>query len=187
MAEQVCPVWVGYFMASRLRKLLQNPSTILTPYIRPNMTVLDFGSAMGFFSLPMAQMVGSGGKVICVDLQPKMLAVLTRRAARAGVSDRIETHACAPDSLRLEGRDDSLDFALAFAALHEVPDQTRCLRELYQLLKAGAPLLLAEPKEHVTAAEFDQSVADAEEIGFIPAERPHIRWSRAILLAKPTR
>ncbi len=185
MAEHVCPVWAGYFMASQFRKLLQNPSTILAPYVKPGMTVLDFGSAMGFFSLPMARMVGPGGKVICVDLQPKMLEMLARRAARAGVSDRIETHVCSADSLCWNERDASLDFALAFAALHEAPDQARCLRELYQLLKPSAPLLLAEPGKHVTASEFGQSVAAARDTGFIAAEHPKIRWMRAVLLTKP--
>ncbi len=185
MAEHVCPVWVGYFMTNPLRKLLQNPSTILAPYIKPGMTVLDFGSAMGFFSLPMARMVGRDGKVICVDVQPKMLDILARRAAKAGVSDRIEPRVCGADSLGLEGQDASIDFALVFAALHEVPDQTRCLRELYQLLRPRAPLLLVEPVKHVTASEFDQSVARAEEIGFIPGKRPRVRWSHAVLLTKP--
>jgi len=51
MAEHRCPVWVGYFLASGLRKLLQNPVKILSPYVKRNMTVLDIGCAMGFFSL----------------------------------------------------------------------------------------------------------------------------------------
>lgn len=48
MAEHRCPAWAGYFLASRLRILLQNPYKILAPYVKPGMTVLDFGSAMGF-------------------------------------------------------------------------------------------------------------------------------------------
>lgn len=48
------------------------------------MTVLDVGSAMGFFSLPMAEMVGPGGKVVCIDVQLKMLQVLRRRAVEGG-------------------------------------------------------------------------------------------------------
>jgi ubiquinone/menaquinone biosynthesis C-methylase UbiE len=185
MAEHVCPVWVGYFTILPIRKLLQNPSKILGAYIKPRMTTLDLGSAMGFFSLPMAKMVGPGGQVICVDVQPKMLDVLARRAVKAGLFDRIETHLCRLESLDLQGRNASVDFALAFAALHEVPDQTRCLGELCQLLKAHAALLLVEPVKHVTASEFDQSVARAKEIGFVPGERPHIRWSHAVLLTKP--
>ena len=80
MAEHVCPVWVGYLLASPLRKIFQNPDKILSAYVKEGMKVLDIGCAMGFFSLPMARMVGSGGKVICVDIQPNMLSSLKKRA-----------------------------------------------------------------------------------------------------------
>ena len=65
--EHVCPVWVGYLLASPVRKLIQNPKKLLSPYVEEGMTVLDAGCAMGFFSLPMARMVGPNGKVICGD------------------------------------------------------------------------------------------------------------------------
>ena len=67
MAERVCPVWVGYFLTSPIRKLFQNPQKILSPYVENGMKVLDIGC--GFFSLPLAQMVGSKGKAISVDVQ----------------------------------------------------------------------------------------------------------------------
>jgi len=73
MAEKVCPVWVGYFLASPIRKLYQNPFDILRPYLKEGMKVIDIGSAMGFFSIPAAKMAGSSGKVICIDLQKKCL------------------------------------------------------------------------------------------------------------------
>ena len=185
MAEHVCPYWVGYFLASRLRKFLQNPGKILAPYVRPNMTVLDVGSAMGFFSLPMAEMVGPGGKVVCVDVQPKMLQALRRRAAGAGLAERIETHVSAEDSISLHGRDATFDFALAFAMLHEVGNQTSLLREIYQLLKGGAPLLLAEPVKHVSPAEFDRTVSLAQQEGFVVADHPLVRLSHTVVLMKP--
>ncbi len=185
MAEHVCPFWVAYFLASPFRRLWQNPGKILGPYVEPGMTVLDFGPAMGFFSLPMARMVGPDGTIVCVDLQPKMLDGLARRAARAGVAERIETHACGSESLRLEGRDGSFDFALAFAVMHEVPDPARCLHELHHLLKPGAALLLAEPRHHVKADDFERTIAFAREMGFTTAEPPRIRSSLAVLLQKP--
>jgi 2-polyprenyl-3-methyl-5-hydroxy-6-metoxy-1,4-benzoquinol methylase len=76
MAKHVCPVWVGYLLSSPIRKLFQDPDKILGPYIKEGMTVLDFGCAMGFFSLPAARMVGSNGKVICIDIQKGMIEKL---------------------------------------------------------------------------------------------------------------
>jgi len=184
VAEHVCPIWMGYFLANPLRKLFQNPSKILGPYVKPNMKVLDFGCAMGFFSLPMAKAVEPEGTVVCVDLQFGMLSTLQRRAARAGLSNRIETHLCRQNAIGLQGQDNSFDVALAFAALHEVPDQARILGEIHQLLKPGAVLLLAEPRGHVTANDFEQSMDTARNTGFVVAERPDIRQSHAALLAK---
>jgi ubiquinone/menaquinone biosynthesis C-methylase UbiE len=186
MAKHVCPFWVGYFLANPLRKLLQNPPEIIRPDVRPNMTVLDLGCAMGFFSLPMAEAVGPDGKVVCVDLQPRMLGVLRRRAARAGLLDRVECHACREDSIALQGYDARFDFALAFAVLHEVPYQDRILGELSRLVKPGAHLLLAEPAGHVTPQEVEHTITIAREHGFVMTRAPLIRWAHAALLTRTT-
>jgi len=185
MAEHKCPVWAGYFLASRFRKLLQNPSKILSPYVRPGMTVLDVGSAMGFFSLPMAERVGPGGKVVCVDVQPGMLGALRRRAAAAGLSERIETHVSSEHSIGLHGQNDYFDFALAFAVLHEVSGRIGFLREIYQMLKPGACLLLTEPAKHVSQVQFDRTVSEAQQEGFAVTGHPAIRSSHAVVLTKP--
>ncbi len=87
-------LWIGYLLASPLRKLIQHPEGIPGPCIEPGMTVLDAGCAMGSFSLPMAEMVGAGGKAVCMDFQPKMLRVLEKRAEKTGLLDRIETREC---------------------------------------------------------------------------------------------
>jgi ubiquinone/menaquinone biosynthesis C-methylase UbiE len=185
VAEHVCPVWAGYFLANRLRKLLQNPRRILAPYVRAGMTVLDVGSAMGFFSLPMAEMVGPDGKVVCVDVQPGMLTALRRRAAKAGLADRIETHESTKDAIGLHGRDGSFDFALAFTVLHEVGDLAGFLREIYQLLKPGASFLLTEPILHVSRADFDHTLSLARAQGFVVTGRPPIHLSHTAVLEKP--
>jgi 2-polyprenyl-3-methyl-5-hydroxy-6-metoxy-1,4-benzoquinol methylase len=187
MAEHVCPYWAGYFLANRLRKLLQNPDKILAPYVRPGMMVLDVGSAMGYFSLPMARMVGPGGKVVCVDVQPKMLQVLRRRATEAALVERIETHVSSEDSIGLQGRDASFDFALAFTMLHEVGNQASFLREIHQMLKPGAVLLLTEPIKHVSPAEFDRTISLAQQEGFVITDHPLIRLSHTVVLQKPLR
>ena len=184
MAQHRCPVWAGYFLASGLRKLLQNPTRILSPYVRENMTVLDFGCAMGFFSLPMAEMVKPEGKVVCVDVQQRMLDTLKKRAARAGLADRIETHLCSDEAIGIEGREGSFDFALAFAVMHEITDRAPYFHELSHLLKPGARLLLAEPAVHVCKTDLERTVAVATESGFAVASHPNIRLSWAVAMTK---
>ena len=184
MAERVCPVWVGYLLASPLRKLFENPSKILSPYVKNGMTALDVGCAMGFFSIPMARMVGRDGRVVCVDLQEKMLKSLTRRARRAKVSEIIETRTCGEASLGLDGLEGQMDFVLASAVVHEVPDAFRLFLELYEVMKPGALLLVAEPRGHVSVDDWGETIAAAEERGFVVVARPAVARSRTALLER---
>jgi len=184
MAGDVCPVWAGYFLLSPLRRFLQNPDKIFGSFIRQGMTVLDIGSAMGFFSLPLAKMVGPAGKVICVDIQKKMLEILEKRARRAGVSDIIETHVCRPATLGLEKPAGKIDFVLAFALVHEVPEPAVLFEEIRVLLKTGGMLLLAEPKGHVLKSAFVETLSIAEACGFRITARPRISRSYAAVLEK---
>jgi ubiquinone/menaquinone biosynthesis C-methylase UbiE len=175
----VCPWWGGYFIDNPLRRLLHDPERIVGPYVGPGMTVVDVGCGMGWFSIPMARMVGDRGRVLAVDLQQQMLDALLERARRAGVADRIDTHQCEPDRLGVAVR---ADFALAFAMVHEVRDQRRLIGEIHGCLKPGGRLLVAEPKIHVPARAFQQTVTTAEELGFRAIDKPRVRWCRAVVL-----
>jgi ubiquinone/menaquinone biosynthesis C-methylase UbiE len=145
------------------------------------MTVMDFGCGMGLFSIAMARLVAPNGTVIAVDVQPQMLAVLRRRAGRAGVLQQIRTHLSQPDSL---GLDEPVDFVLAFYAAHEVTDLPRLLRELHNCLRPGCSILLVEPIIHVSAREFRQMLATAEQLGLVPGAGPRVRLSHSSLLTK---
>ncbi len=178
----VCPWWaVPFTIDPPLRRWLHDPQKIVGPYVTPGMTVLDVGCGVGWFSIPMASMVGDHGKVVAVDLQQQMLDMLRRRAEKAGMAARIEMHKCDQDRL---GIDAEADFALVFAMLHEVPDQARLLGEIHNCLKPGGKLLLAEPPIHVSANTFGNEAAIAEKVGFQVIERPRLRWSRAALFGK---
>jgi ubiquinone/menaquinone biosynthesis C-methylase UbiE len=182
--EHVCPVWVGYILASPVRKWFQNPKKLLSPYIEEGMTALDAGCAMGFFSLPMARMVGPNGKVICVDLQEEMIAALEKRARKAGLAERIETRLCDQNSLGLNDLKEVIDFALASAVVHEVPDASEFFSELSAAMKPGGRLLVAEPNGHVEEEDFEVTISAAEQHDFRAIDRPQARRSRVVLLEK---
>lgn len=186
MAHRICPIWIAYFLACPVRKMFQNPEKILGSYVREGMTVADIGCAMGFFSLPLARMVGAEGKVICSDIQENMLKSLERRAEKAGLSDRILTRLCSEDSFNLHDFREQADFAMAFAVVHELPDIRRFFSEISEILKPGAKLLIAEPKGHVSKEEFEVTVSVAEQSGFELAGRPRIAYSHSAFLEKKT-
>ena len=130
----VCPWWVAYTFDNPLRKLFHKPQKVLGNYVKEGMTVMDLGCGMGHFSIGMAGLVGSTGKVIAVDLQQKMLDIMGKRARRTGLGDRIFAHLCPADDLEIE---DPADFILAFWMVHEVPDQAKFFKKLKSMLAAG--------------------------------------------------
>ena len=185
MAERVCPWWIGYLLASPLRKWwMQSPEKLLAPFVKPGMMVLEPGPGMGFFTLPLARMTGPSGRVIAVDIQPRMLESLRRRAARAGLSERIETRLAQPDCMGLDDLKASVDFVLAFAVVHELPSVESFFREVAGALKTGGTLLLAEPTGHITPALFQKELAAAHAAGFQETGRPAVPRSLTVVLAK---
>ena len=184
MPGRVCPWWLGYLLASPLRRWMEDPAKLLAPYLREGMTVLEPGPGMGFFTLELARLVGPAGRVVAAEIQPRMIAGLRRRAARAGLGGRVEARQVAPQTLGVDDLAGSVDFALAYAVVHEMPDAARFFRQVAAALKPGAHLLLAEPAGHVKSAEFEEELALAAGAGLKVVERPSIRRSQAALLKK---
>ena len=184
MAHRLCPWWLGYLLASPVRRLFQNPRALLQPMVTEGMTVLEPGPGMGFFTLELARLVGPAGRVVAIDLQPRMLAGLARRAARAGLAGRIETRQAQPDRLGTDNLEAKVDFVLAFAMVHELPDQMGFFVEAARALKPGAQMLLAEPRGHVTTEDFAKTLALAAQAGLSMGSEPIVRSSRTALLRK---
>ena len=65
------------------------------------LTVVDVGGGTGGFAVPLAQ---AGHRVTVVDASPDALAALTRRAAEAGVADRVARRAGRRRRARRAGR-----------------------------------------------------------------------------------
>ncbi|MCX6832314.1 MAG: methyltransferase domain-containing protein [candidate division Zixibacteria bacterium] len=156
----------------------------MKPYVKEGMTVIDVGSAMGFFTLPAAKLVGDRGWVIAIDLQEKMIRSLQRRAQKAGLAGRIETRICSSTSLKIDDLAGGVDVALAFAVLHEMPDSATAILSIAQSLKGGGLFLMAEPTGHVSAGDFRQTSEVALQQDFEIVARPVVWHSHALVLRK---
>jgi ubiquinone/menaquinone biosynthesis C-methylase UbiE len=180
-----CPWWGGPFLASPLRRLVESPEKLLGPHVEPGMRVLDFGPAMGFFSLPLARMVGASGRVLCLDVQPRMIAGLVRRARRAGLLDRIEPLVCGEKDLGLASREASFDLAVAIHVIHEVGDIQGTFDQLARALRGGGRMLLVEPGGHVSPELFEFELKAAGQAGLTVEERLKLRRRHGAVLRKP--
>jgi SAM-dependent methyltransferase len=184
MGKRVCPWWLGYLLASPVRRLSQDPGKILAPYVNEGAIVLEPGPGMGFFTLELARRVGPKGRVIAVDVQPRMIAALTRRLKKARLSERVEVRLGLPESMGLADLAGRVDLVVAFAVVHEFPDASRFFAEVSSALKPGGGVLLAEPLGHVKPPEFEAELESAARVGLSAEARPSIPRSQAAWLRK---
>ncbi len=157
---------------------------MLAPYVSPGIWVLEPGPGMGFFTIPLARLVGPSGRVVAADVQPKMLRALEQRAAKAGLKDRVVTRQAQADSMGVSDLAGRIDFVLACAVVHEAPSGFSFFAQTAEVLKAGGTVLFAEPKGHVGAKMFQAQLEAAAQAGLTPGERPAVWHSHACVLTK---
>ena len=180
--NRVCPVELADSLDSKIRRWLQNPHKILTPYIKEGMTVLDVGCGPGFFSVEMAKMVGSNGKVIAIDLQEGMLQKLFNKIKGTELEKRIKLSKCEQNKINVT---EKVDFILTFYMVHEVPDKNSFFKQLHNTLSDKGLFLLVEPKLfHVSRKEFESTIKLAENNGFERYQGPSLFASWSAILKK---
>src|SRR4051812_43151627 len=82
-------------------------------------TVLDYGGGSGTFAVPLA---AGGARVTVVDISADALATLSRRAAEAGVGERVVALAGDVEALEAVLPQPSFDLVLAHGILDAVDD-----------------------------------------------------------------
>jgi hypothetical protein len=121
--------------------------------------------------------------VVAVDIQTsRMLEGLKRRAAKAGLLNRLDARLASPDSMALTDLAGSVDFTLAFAGVDEFPDAREFFRQIGAASKSRASLLLAEPRGHVESTKFESELDAARESGFGLHSPPSVPRSHAAFL-----
>lgn len=99
-----------------------------------SLSVVDVGGGTGGFSVPLAE---AGHTVTVVDPSPDALAALLRRAADAGVADRVSGLQGDADSLSELICAGSADLVLCHAVLEVVDDPPAVAAALARVLRPG--------------------------------------------------
>jgi ubiquinone/menaquinone biosynthesis C-methylase UbiE len=142
------------------------------------------GCGPGFFSIELAKLVGTAGKVVAADLQQGMLDRLHAKIKGSALEGRIRLVKCEEHNTNVTG---SFDFILTFYMVHEVPDKERFFRQLSAILNNHGQYLLVEPKLfHVSEKEFQSTLALAEKNGFQVNQGPRLLLSWSAILKKKT-
>lgn len=111
--------------------------------LQPDDVVADIGAGSGYFSFRMAAKVPNG-KVLAVDIQPEMLAMIEERKSADKV-DNIEGILGQIDDTHLP--ENAVDLILLVDAYHEFSHPYEMLDSMVKSLKPGGRIVLLEYRQ----------------------------------------
>lgn len=109
--------------------------------LKPGMAAADVGAGSGFFTFRMAEAVGPTGKVLAVDIQPEMLAIIRKRAAERGLKN-VQPVLGAITDPRLPPN--GVDLILMVDVYHEFDHPWEMTQAMVRSLKRGGRLVFVE-------------------------------------------
>ena len=113
--------------------------------VKPGDVVCDLGCGNGFYTLKIAKLVGDKGKVLAVDIQKQMLAMLNLRAKKTKLASRIQTILGTVSDPKLPAN--SVDLVFLVDVYHELSHPVSTLRAVHESLRPGGRIVLAEFRE----------------------------------------
>jgi ubiquinone/menaquinone biosynthesis C-methylase UbiE len=136
------PQFLANLIDNPFRRRIQPPRDMpLRHGIDPGMTVLEVGPGNGRYTIETARRVGSTGKVIAVDIEPKMIERVMQRARAEGVT-QIEARVANVYDLPFEAG--AFNAVYLITVISEIPEPERALREFYRVLSPAGTLAFSE-------------------------------------------
>ena len=120
--------------------------------LHPGQTVAEIGCGTGFYARRLARLVEPGGTVYAEDIQPQMIDLLKRYAARDGIENVIPVVGTETDPRLPPGR---MDWILLVDVYHEFQKPREMLAAIRRSLAPGGRVALVEyRKEGESAAHI---------------------------------
>lgn len=124
------------------RDAWQRPAEVVALLrIEPGSVVADLGAGTGYFSSWLSRAVGEHGKVLALDVEPKMVEFLARRAREQGLGN-VTPRLVAADDPQLEPG--SVSRVLIVNTWHHIDDRGRYAAKLAAALAAGGELWIVD-------------------------------------------
>lgn len=108
----------------------------------PGASVLDVGCGPATDTLPLAGLVGAGGHVAGVDGDAAMVAEADRRAAAAGLAERVEHHVADATALPFDA--DTFDAVRCERLFMHLDDPEGALEEMVRVAKPGGRVVVLD-------------------------------------------
>ncbi|MDH4330016.1 MAG: class I SAM-dependent methyltransferase [Candidatus Moranbacteria bacterium] len=136
---------MGIQSGSQMISKFVNPKEILDKVgLNEGDKVADFGCGPGFFTLPVAEIVGGDGEVYAFDIMPQILENVTSQAKSMGITN-IATKRVNLEKEKSSGlEDNSVDLVIIKNVLFQNKNKEEIIKEAHRILKDGGKILVME-------------------------------------------
>ncbi|EKD46821.1 MAG: methyltransferase type 11 [uncultured bacterium] len=136
-----------------------DPSSILeTLNMEKGSVVADFGCGPGYFSIPIAKVVGEQGRVYSLDILPQALETVASKAKNLGILNITTKRVNLEKENGTKLEDGSADWVILKDILFQNQDKNTIIREAHRVLKNEGRALVVEWNQK------DSTVGPAREI-----------------------
>jgi len=128
-------------LMSNERRRYQNPLKLSKVVgVREGMTVVDLGCGPGFFTIPLASLVGGKGRVYAVDSNNTMLRHLRANVRKAGANAKV-IRIMKADISKTKIPSSSADIVLLVRLLHDIKDKKVFFREVKRICRPAGRVI----------------------------------------------
>lgn len=110
--------------------------------VQPGESAIDVAAGTGDWTIALAKVVGSQGRVVGIDFCQEMLDCAIPKIAEAGVSKQVQL--MQGNAMDLPFSDHTFDYATIGFALRNVPDVMHVLKEMTRVVKPGGMVVSLE-------------------------------------------
>jgi ubiquinone/menaquinone biosynthesis C-methylase UbiE len=136
------PQYFANLIDNPIRRRIQPPDeTAIRHGIKPGMTILEVGPGNGTYTIAAARRVGDKGKLVTIDIEPKMIQRVEHRAQAEGIKN-IDARVASVYDLPFE--DETFDLIYMIAVIGEIPDAEKAMKEFYRVLSPSGTLVFSE-------------------------------------------
>jgi len=104
----------------------------------------DIGCGIGYFTVPVAEIVDENNKIYGLDISQEMLEEVEMKAESLSINNITTVKT---DEYDLKIPDNSVSFGLMVNVLHEIEDKERLLKEIHRITKENGKLAIIEWKK----------------------------------------
>lgn len=130
------------WLERREREVEERPQLLIDALtIKPGQTIADLGAGSGYYTFRIAPLVGEQGKVLAIDVEPRMLRIVSERAKHDRVAN-VFTVLSTPSDPNLPAN--SVDLLFMVDVYHELEFPLEMMLKVREALKPGGRVALIE-------------------------------------------